>query len=134
MTKQDQADQARFDQVIDNANAAFWESVVAEYSEATTGDLSPDSVFFLEKAMREALAEWTENNVSPFENKTVEILLHDVEYWYKEADETVEIDECGIEHIAYSISQGMREGELFTAVPDDEHGNTYAGWWAIKIK
>ncbi len=60
MTKQEQA---RFDKVIDQAQTAFWEGVVTEYTESKTGDLSPDTTYFLEKAMREALAEWTENNV-----------------------------------------------------------------------
>ncbi len=123
-----------FDSIVQAGQDCFWNTAAALIPEAKTGDLSPDMVFQLERVMREALAEWIENNVPSLENKTVEVLLHNVEYWYSEADETVEIDEFGIEHIAYSISQGMREGELFTAVPDDEYDNTYAGWWAIKFK
>jgi len=129
MTDQDKQAQERFDKVIDQAQTAFWAGVVAEYTESKTGDLSPDTVFHFERAMREALTEWVESNVPPFENKTIEILLHTVEYWYREADETMEMSESDIEHIAYMISQGFGSGELCTVDLDEKE---WFGWWEIK--
>ena len=43
---------------------AFWNVIVAEYPQATTGDLSPFAEVRLHIAAEEAVAEWIEYNVT----------------------------------------------------------------------
>jgi len=62
------------------------------------------------------------------ENKTIEILLHNIEYWYEEKEE-MEITESDIEHVKKMIDDGCYQGELCT-IPDGEDEEVY-GWWKI---
>lgn len=55
--------QEQFDRVVEEAQTVFWETVAEEYGGTEFGDISPDASFQLERAMREALAEWIENNI-----------------------------------------------------------------------
>ena len=61
------------------------------------------------------------------ENKTIEILLHNIEYWYDDGQDMPDHEE---EHVCYMISQGYREGELNDG--DETKGNR--GWWKINNK
>jgi hypothetical protein len=61
-------------------------------------------------------------------NKTVEILQHNISYYYREYDG--EMPESDQDHIKECIEQGYNQGEL-CFVGDD--GNTeYRGWWHIE--
>jgi len=56
-------EQFKFARIVDQAGTAFWETVVKNYPEAKTGDLSPIQVHDLEMAMTKALTEWLDNNI-----------------------------------------------------------------------
>ena len=49
--------------VVEDALFEFWASIAAAYPEATTGDLTPASIFPLKKAAVAAVEEWVEYNV-----------------------------------------------------------------------
>lgn len=54
-----------------------------------------------------------------------EILQHKISYWIGEEKDNIELDECDIEHITDSITQGFSEGGL-------NHGEEeIRGWWKI---
>ena len=61
------------------------------------------------------------------ENKTIEILLHKISYYYN-TDEEMEMTENDIEHIKEMIDKRCREGELCTT--DKNYEEVY-GWWKI---
>jgi len=121
--------QFKFDQIVDQAQTEFWEKVVSNYPEAKNGDLSPEMVNQLDRAMKEALAEWIDNNVPEPTNKTVEILQHNVEYWYNGTDmEMTEVDEDLVKNM---IIGGYNQGDLYGLDDDD---NAHRGWWNINNK
>lgn len=49
--------------LVERALDAFWQTIVARYPSATTGDLSPLATLGLDEAARCAVAEWIANNV-----------------------------------------------------------------------
>ena len=59
--------------------------------------------------------------------KTIEILCHNVEYEYMDNFEG-ELNECDIEEITKFITEGYREGEIYTLDPDNQD-LTHRGWW-----
>jgi len=63
-------------------------------------------------------------------SKRVEILLHDISYWYENG---MDITDTDMEEIAYKITQGFREGELngHLEVGDEEPVHNIRGWWKI---
>ncbi len=62
------------------------------------------------------------------ENLNVEILQHQVEYWFKDNPDR-ELDECNIEHLEKMIKKGYNSGELCQYDPSTEQ--EYRGWWKI---
>ena len=62
------------------------------------------------------------------DNKTIEILLHNISYYFREYDG--DIDECGIEEISSQIQKGYNQGNLCISDPDDPD-EIYYGWWSI---
>lgn len=59
------------------------------------------------------------------DNRTIEILQHNISYWY---DEDMEMGECDQEHVDSQIKEGMSQGQLVT---EDRDGNMNTGWWKI---
>ena len=55
--------QDRLEPALSDALVAFWRSVVADFPEATRGDLTPEADHRLMTAARAALREWVELNV-----------------------------------------------------------------------
>jgi len=115
---------------LELADADLWTSISESYPEALSGDLSPTRAIALSSAIEAAVIEWLQLNVdSPEpEIKISEIMLHRVEYSYRDYDE-MELTSGDEEHIAYCISQGISEGELCT-IPFGEDGEVY-GYWKI---
>ena len=116
-------DFGRLSNVLEAAEGAFWKVVAESYPEAKSGDLSPDASIKFAAASEDAIVEWIATNADPVEPewRTTEILLHRIEYIH----EDIVLPETDEEHIAYSITQGIREGEL----RDDLGGQ--AGYWRI---
>jgi len=115
---------SKIDEVVEDAQHAFWAVVARQYPQCTSGDITPKDTMLLLHAMTEVVERWVEYN-TPAAKKTVEILFHDIEYTY---DDNRTISNSDIEHIAYSITQGIREGQLSTYDGFDEH---VYGWWNI---
>jgi len=49
--------------IVNEAEAAFWEVVLKHFPQAEKGDLSIDRTIRLTIAAQEAIEEWVENNV-----------------------------------------------------------------------
>lgn len=62
---------------------------------------------------------------------TTDILMHEIEYGYKE-HENKEMTDSDREHVASMIGDGFREGELVTFDHDTEQ--EIYGWWKINFK
>lgn len=60
------------------------------------------------------------------DNRTIEILQHNISYWYNEDQE---MPECEEEYIKEMIIEGYSSGELNCLMPDDSENR---GWWEIK--
>jgi len=60
--------------------------------------------------------------------KNIEILQHNILYWY---DNNQDIPEHEIEHIENMIKKGYRSGRLVDSDPESYKDNT--GWWKIVI-
>lgn len=58
-----------------------------------------------------------------------EILLHNIEYSWKDGNENRQLTESDEEHIEKSIKEGYREGELCQF--DEENQCEVFGWWKI---
>ena len=50
------------DDILDDAVQAFFSVVASNYPEVKSGDMSPHEVFHFEKACKNALNSWLENN------------------------------------------------------------------------
>jgi hypothetical protein len=122
----------RMSNVMEAAELAFWDVVAKAYPEAKSGDLSPAATMEFAAAVEQVITRWLMTNADPVapEWKTTEILLHNIEYNY---DSDIEITDGDEEHIAYCISQGIREGELCTivAVSTERHDAEVRGYWRI---
>jgi hypothetical protein len=125
-------DTERLSAILCEGEAIFWEYIAEAYPEAKTGDLSPAEAIGLSEAMRSAVTEWLQFNCDtpPTEPRVTEIMLHRIEYNY---EEDMELTDSDREHIAYSISQGISEGELSTLVPvtDEKFDRSVRGYWKI---
>jgi hypothetical protein len=77
---------------------------------------SLDNVDFIEKKEEES------------ENRTIKVLQHKVEYWFRNDNYEGELNDCDEEHIKEMIIDGYNQGELCSC-PDGE--NSYYGWWKI---
>jgi len=125
-------DTPRLNAILDEGEAIFWEYIAEAYPEASSGDLSPAEAINLSEAMRSAVTEWLQFNCDtpPAPPRVTEILLHRIEYNY---DEDMELTDGDMEHIAYSISQGISEGELSTLVPvtTEKYDRSVRGYWKI---
>jgi len=117
---------SKIDDVVDEAQEAFWAVIARQYPQCTSGDITPADTMLLIRAMTPVVKRWVEYNTPPAE-KTVEILLHDIEYTY---DDDRTISDSAAEHIAYCITIGIREGQL---CEEDNDGFTESvfGWWNI---
>ncbi len=113
------------------AEDAFWSSIAVDYDEARSGDLSPETSMAMAEAMRVAVTEWVKYNVDVDEDEVpsnfTTIMLHRIEYFYRDHAD-MKLTEGDEEHIAYSISQGISEGELCTIDAQDEE---IYGYWGI---
>ena len=118
-------DTNRMNDVIDDAEWAFWAIVAKAYPEAQSGDLSPMATIEFNAAIVTAVTHWLELNADPqeSEHKVTEIMLHRIEYFYTDG---ITLTDCDAEHIAYSISQGVSEGVQFE--PDESTVHLY---WKI---
>ena len=120
-------DEDRLREALSTAEDMFWNSIASDYPEAESGDLSPACAIALATAQREAVVEWLELNAdSPPQTATV--MLHRIEYYYRGEPEMA-LDDSEREHIAYSISQGISEGNLCT-MPDG-YITEVLGYWKI---
>ena len=119
----------RMVEAIEDAEIAFWSVIVDAYPEALHGDFSPEATFALDAALKAAVTLWLEWNADPQESETLttEIMLHRIEYNYKGFDD-LELTSGDEEHIAYSISQGISEGDLCTHI---QAGQEVHGYWKI---
>ena len=117
----------RLSNVLEAAEAAFWDTVAKSYPEAESGDLAPDAAINFAAAAEDAIVEWVATNADPIapEWQTTEILLHRIEFNYENG--TLGLTEGDEEHIAYWITQGIREGELSAIMGD----KTVRGYWRI---
>ncbi len=59
-------------------------------------------------------------------NKHVEILQHNIDYWYKEDQDMPEHER---EHVQEEIERGYSQGQLVDENADTGDINT--GWWTI---
>ncbi len=116
----------KIENTIADINDAVGAALISNFPEALTGDVSPTAQAVLDAASKALVNDWVDANVPVKEKKTVEILLHDIEYEYDVASHVM--SDGDMEHIAYSISQGFREGQL---TADTCCGVMY-GWWNIK--
>ncbi len=57
-------DETRIKKALNKGEDAFWEAVAAQFPEATSGDLSPDAVFAIRRAMEQAIQAWVDANVN----------------------------------------------------------------------
>ena len=62
--------------------------------------------------------------MSKSENKTVEILYHNISYWY---DNDQDMPEHEQEHVQQMIIDGYCQGELNDETETEQNG----GWWSI---
>lgn len=63
--------------------------------------------------------------------KNITILQHNISYYLDENELlTIEVGDCEYEHILYSITQGIIEGELCKTDPKDDE-KIISGWWKI---
>ena len=73
-------------------------------------------------------ADWTDDDPDNwnvyFEDRIIEILQHDIDYWYSEDQEMPEHEE---EHVKEMIIQGFSSGQLIDTSNDSEN----IGWWKI---
>lgn len=53
----------RFEDALEAAAGAFWAEVAKHYPEITTGDMSPQEVFFSYNAQKRMLSSWLESNM-----------------------------------------------------------------------
>lgn len=58
------SDTDKIDEVVSEGLQMFWEHVASEYTDATTGDLSPPIHGMLCSAATVAVADWVEHNVT----------------------------------------------------------------------
>jgi len=126
--------EARMAEAIEDAEIAFWSVIVDAYPEATHGDFSPEATFALDAALKEAVTLWLEWNADPQESeqKVAEIMLHRIEYNYRGGHNALLLTDGDKEHIAYSISQGISEGELCTMLEiSPVRSEEVYGYWKI---
>lgn len=109
--------QRQINQIISESRTAFWLKVFAVFPDTKTNHISSEMRCMLNRGMNEALTEWINVNIT--EVKTVEILLHNVEYW-SETITDYNIDDYCIEQIAYLISTGIDNGEIVDNDNDEE--------------
>ena len=121
----------RMSNVMEEAELAFWAVVADAYPEAKHGDFSPEATVKFAAAIEDAIVHWLEANADPIEEdepRTTEIMLHRIEYNYENDMTITDGDE---EHIAYCISQGIREGELCTLIAEGDDDIEVRGYWRI---
>lgn len=53
------------EELIREADDAFWQVIAGRFPEVKSGDLSPPTTVRLRRAATEAVIEWIENNVPP---------------------------------------------------------------------
>ena len=120
-------DESRLRDALEEAETAFWDTIVAKYPEAESGDLSPACSSALATAQRAAGTEWLELNADA-PPQTATVMLHRIEYYYRDHPEMV-LNDGEREHIAYCISEGISEGDLCT-MPDG-YAIELHGYWKI---
>ena len=135
-------DTNRLSNVLEEAEIAFWAVVADSYPEAKHGDFSPDATMKFAAATEEAVTLWLEWNADPIEDEEEEtdwtehedrILLHRIEFNYFGSEYSdLKLSDSDVEHIAYSISQGISEGELVTELENIIPTVTARGYWRIK--
>ena len=135
-------DTNRLSNVLEEAEIAFWAVVADSYPEAKHGDFSPDATMKFAAATEEAVTLWLEWNADPIEDEEEEtdwtehedrILLHRIEFNYFGSEYSdLNLSDSDVEHIAYSISQGISEGELVTELENIIPTVTARGYWRIK--
>ncbi len=59
-------------------------------------------------------------------NRSIDILQHNITYWYSEDQEMPEHEQ---EHVEKMIADGYYGGELVDSDPESDATNT--GWWEI---
>jgi hypothetical protein len=89
-------------------------------------ELLPYLQFFAETG--QSLNDYKETVDEEDTNKHVTILNHDISYFFRDTD--ILIDDSGMEHIAYLITQDFIEGDLTVTDPNDTE-LTYHGYWHI---
>ena len=63
------------------------------------------------------------------ENKTCTILFHNISYYFRDTE--LDINDSGMEHIAYMISTDFSSGELNECLDSNDTEEEYSGWWSI---
>lgn len=124
-------DKTRLVEAVEHAENLFWNAIASDYPEITSGDFPPDLSMEMSDKLTQFVTVWLKmNEPEPKPSRVTEILLHRIEYNY---DEDMELTDGDEEHIAYQISQGMREGELSTLVPvtNEKFDRSVRGYWRI---
>ena len=63
------------------------------------------------------------------ENKTCTVMQHNISYYFRDTE--LDIEDSGMEHIAYMISQDFSSGELAENIDPEQPEETFYGWWEI---
>lgn len=66
--------QEQFDDAIEKATDAFWESIIKSFPQIKTGDLSFNAVISLDEEMRMAVEEWIHTNLNKKRNGKANII------------------------------------------------------------
>ena len=132
----------RMSNALEAAENSFWHTISEAYPEAPFGDFPPAAAIKFSAATEEAVTLWLEINADPIEDEEEEtdwtehedrILLHRIEFNYFGSEYSdLNLSDSDVEHIAYSISQGISEGELVTELEDIIPTVTARGYWRFK--
>ena len=123
--KQPSTDKPRLVEATEVAEDMFWNAIATAYPEVKSGDFPPDLAMEMSDKLTQFVTVWLKmNEPTPRLPKVTEIMLHRIEYNYDNELALTDVDE---EHIAYSISQGISEGELNTSID----GKATRGYWKI---
>lgn len=124
-------DKERLVEAVEVGEDMFWNAIATAYPEIKSGDFPPDLAMEMSDKLTQFVTVWLKmNEPTPVAPKVTEIMLHRIEYNYREWD-SLTITDSDMEHIAYCISEGISEGELNSEVPAVLPTEMVRGYWKI---
>lgn len=126
-------DKERLVHAVEVAEDMFWNAIATQYREIESGDFPPDLAMEMSDKLTQFVTVWLKmNEPTPVVPQVAEIMLHRIEYNYRGGHNALLLTDGDKEHIAYSISQGISEGELCTMLEISPVRNEEVyGYWKI---